>query len=127
MVEIFKKINWLTILVLCIFAQMVSAETVVVQLQDALERKPVLGERTTRIDEGLTPSDIDKMLNIHGSTAAGNVSNNTMNYLPYEEMGVYGVEYENIFIDRYLYEPGSFRSNMDKNPASSDTGGTSSQ
>jgi hypothetical protein len=105
-VAMIKLFNWLTILVLCVSIQVVLAESIVIESQDVLKREVVLGERNGGVYDDFTPFEIEEILNIYGSTAAGKSPSNAQNNLPYEEMGVYGVEYENIFIDDNFMESG---------------------
>jgi len=81
--------------------------------QDVFKGKPVLEERYGDIDDSWTRFDIEEMLNVYGPTAAGNTASKESNNLPYEEMGVYGVEYENILMDLYTKDPSSILSNTE--------------
>jgi len=81
--------------------------------QDVFKGEPVLEERYGDVDDSWTRSDIEEILNVYGPTAAGNISSKESNTLPYEEMGVYGVEYENILMDLYTKDPSSILSNTE--------------
>jgi hypothetical protein len=115
-----KKRNWLIVtasFICLLVVPTASSETVV---QDAFTGKPALDERYEDVDDSWVSTDIEGMLNIYGPTSAGNASSNTNN-LPYEEMGVYGVEYENLFLERYLKEVDESLLNTGKKDTTSDT------
>lgn len=80
-----------------------SSETI---SQDALQSEPVVDERNKDNDERWIRTDIEDMLNIYGPTSAGyprsKESGKAIDTLPYVEMGVNGVEYQNFFIDQHF-------------------------
>jgi len=109
-----KKRNWLIVIISCLCLLVVPTASSEVMPQDAFKGAPVLDERYRDADDSWTQFDIEEILNVYGPTSAGNTSSKAINNLPYEEMGVYGVEYENIFIDRYSKDSAPVLFNTDK-------------
>jgi hypothetical protein len=108
-----KKRNWLVVIVSCIFLLVIPTASAEIEFSG----DQTFGEHDGDVDDSWAWSDIEKLLNVYGPTSAGNTSNNTSNKtenkLLYEEMGVYGVEYENIFVDQYSKESAPIRQSID--------------
>jgi len=111
--DMVKKHNWLVVIVSCIFLLVTPTASAESESNRTIERDQAMGERYGDVDDSWASSDIEKLLNVYGPTSAGNSSNKATNKLPYEEMGVYGVEYENIFIYQYSKEPAPTLQNID--------------
>jgi len=109
-----KKRNWLIVIIPCVCLLVVPTASSETMFYDVFKGEPSLDERYGGVDDSWARSNIEEILNIYGSTSAGNTSSKATNNLPYEEMGVYGVEYENIFIDRYSKEPDFMLPNTEK-------------
>jgi len=118
--EMIKKRNWLIVIVSCILLLVIPTASAEI----ASSGDQTLGERYGDVDDSWAWSDIEKLLNVYGPTSAGNTSNsasnNVTNKLPYEEMGVYGVEYENIFIEQYSKESSPVLQSIDTKSDKSD-------
>ena len=106
-----KKKHWLIVIVSGVCLLVVPTASSETMSQDTFKGEPPLNQRYEGAEEHWVNSDIEEILNIYGPTSAGNSPNTKTNNLPYEEMGVEGVEYENLFIERYLKDTDAPSSN----------------
>lgn len=96
-----KNLYWLLIIVLStslLLLPSVNAEQLIKALVSGQQNFEL---RKQAEESSWTQDDIDAVFNLYGPTSAGAPIKATENNVPYEEIGVYGVEYENIDIDQF--------------------------
>ena len=97
MIIMTKKRNWLIVIVSFFFLLIVPTTSGKTMSQDVVNSAQDLDARYEEVGDSWERFNIDELLDIYGPTSAGQPAKTAKGEAPYDEIGEYGVEYENIY------------------------------
>jgi len=92
-----KKRNRFIVIVSFFFLLIAPTTSGKTMSQDIVQSAQELDARYEEVGDSWERFNIDELLDIYGPTSAGQPSKTATDEAPYDEIGEYGVEYENIY------------------------------